>query len=195
MEINVNLCDELDVNIYSFPMKYHPLYGDHSHDRGYIGKHWNVKYIRSVQAILNCTKGMIGRGTHFFYKAFGKNEKEYITLLEMPDSFIIYRFFFEWLDTKSHPLSVTSWVKAINSLNKEERDLLFSITHEEGFSSWNGTMTSYEKVNDALEFYRNLRTEISEEKGKLYKLKKEFDLLSISDLEYLKESSIVININ
>ena len=29
MEINVNLCDELDVNIYSFPMKYHPLYGDH----------------------------------------------------------------------------------------------------------------------------------------------------------------------
>lgn len=194
MEINVNLCDELDVNIYSFPMKYHPLYGDHSHDRDYIGKHWNVKYIRSVQAILNCTKGMIGRGTHYFYKAFGKNEQEYRTLLEMPDTFIIYRFFFEWLDTKSHPLSMSCWVNAMNSLKQEERELLFSITHGEGFSSWDGTMTSSEKVNAALVFYRNLRNEISEEKGSLYKLKKDFDILDKDEIEYIKESGIVIDL-
>ena len=194
MEINVNLCDELDVNIYSFPMKYHPLYGEHSHGRDYIGKHWNIKYIRSVQAILNCTKGMIGRGTHYFYKAFGKNEKEYRTLLEMPDTFIIYRFFFEWLDTKSHPLSMSSWVEAMNSLNKEEKDLLFSIIHGEGFSSWDGAYTSNERVNSTLEFYRNLRNEISEKEGRLYNLKKEFDLLGKDKIEYIKNSGIVINL-
>ena len=194
MEINVNLCDELDVNIYSFPMKYHPLYGEHSHGRDYIGKHWNIKYIRSVQAILNCTKGMIGRGTHYFYKAFGKNEKEYRTLLEMPDTFIIYRFFFEWLDTKSHPLSMSSWVEAMNSLNKEEKDLLFSIIHGEGFSSWDGAYTSNERVNSTLEFYRNLRNEISEKEGRLYNLKKEFDLLGKDKIEYIKNSGIVIDL-
>ena len=194
MEINVNLCDELDVNIYSFPMKYHPLYGEHSHGRDYIGKHWNIKYIRSVQAILNCTKGMIGRGTHYFYKAFGKNEKEYRTLLEMPDTFIIYRFFFEWLDTKSHPLSMSSWVEAMNSLNKEEKDLLFSIIHGEGFSSWDGAYTSNERVNSTLEFYRNLRNEISDKEGRLYNLKKEFDLLGKDKIEYIKNSGIVIDL-
>ena len=194
MEINVNLCDELDVNIYSFPMKYHPLYGNHSHGRDYIGKHWNVKYVRSVQAILNCTKGMIGRGVNYFYKAFGKDEKEYRTLLEMPDTFIIYRFFFEWLDTKSHPLSMSSWVEAMNLLNNDERSLLFSIIHAEGFSSWDGTATSCERVNSALKFYRNYRDEISKEKGELYNLKVEFDLLEKDEIEYIKESRIVINL-
>ncbi len=194
MEINVNLCDELDVNIYSFPMKYHPLYGNHSHDRDYIGKHWNVKYIRSIQAILNCTKGMIGRGTHYFYKAFGKNEQEYMTLLEMPDTFIIYRFFFEWLDTKSHPLSMSCWVKAMNSLNEEEKGLLFSITHKEGFSSWNGIETASEKVNAALIFYKNLRDDIAKEKGCLYELKKEFDSLDKATIDYIKESSRIIDL-
>lgn len=194
MEINVNLCDELDVNIYSFPMKYHPLYGEHSHGRDYIGKYWNVKYVRAIQAILNCTKGMIGRGTHYFYKAFGKNAEEYLTLLEMPDTYIIYRFFFEWLGTKNHPLSMKEWVNAMNSLNEEERKILYSITHSEGFSSWNGVETQSSKVNKVLEFYRNMRNDISEKNGKLFKLKNEFDALGKESIEYIKDSSIIINL-
>lgn len=192
MEINVNLCDELKVNIYSFPMKYHPLYGDHSHDRDYIGKHWNTKYIRAVQAILNCTKGMIGRGTQYFYKAFGKDEKEYMTLLEMPDTYIIYRFFFEWLDSKNHPYSMSHWVEAINALSEVEWDALCAIIHKNDFSSWEGVETSSERVNHALSFYRNLRNEVSEKTGKLFTLKKEFDALSRKDLEYIKDSYIVL---
>lgn len=62
LKINVDLCEELDIDIYSFPMKYHPLYNEHSHDRNYIGQKWNMKYIRAVQAVLNVTKGCIGRG-------------------------------------------------------------------------------------------------------------------------------------
>ena len=43
LRINVELCDELNVNIYSFPMKYHPIRKgkddaeDLSHNRDYIG--------------------------------------------------------------------------------------------------------------------------------------------------------------
>ena len=94
LRINVDLCEELDVDIYSFPMKYHPINGEHSHDRDYVGENWNRKYIRAVQAILNATKGKIGRGKSFFERAFGRTEEEYMEMLLMPETFIIFRFFF-----------------------------------------------------------------------------------------------------
>lgn len=93
MKLNVDLCDELAVNIYSFPMKYHPIDGSKYYDnREYIGKHWNRKFIRSVQAVLNATKGKIGRGKSFFEEAFGKNIDEYFKILWMPEALIIHRF-------------------------------------------------------------------------------------------------------
>lgn len=116
LRINVELCDELGVNIYSFPMKYHPIRKtdtdetDFSHNRDYIGKHWNRKYIRAIQAILNSTKGKVGRGMSFFMEAFGSTEEEYMELLEMPETFIIYRFFFKWLDEKGN-MGTNHWRK------------------------------------------------------------------------------------
>jgi hypothetical protein len=92
----------LGINIYSFPMKFHPITGDYSHNRDFIGEHWNIKYIRAVQAILNITKGKIGKGKTFFYKAFGHTEEEFFELLEIPETFILYRFFFEWLENTRH---------------------------------------------------------------------------------------------
>lgn len=96
LRINVDLCDELGVSIYSFPMKYHPIHGDegaeidYSHNRDYIGEHWNRKYIRAIQAILNSTKGKVGKGTSFFEEAFGKDLIEFQELLEMPETFILW---------------------------------------------------------------------------------------------------------
>ena len=49
---------------------------------------------------MNSTKGKIGRGMSFFLEAFGSTEEEYFELLEMPETFILYRFFFKWLDEK-----------------------------------------------------------------------------------------------
>lgn len=92
MRINVELCEELDVTIYSFPMKYHPISDpDYFDNRDYIGEHWNRKFIRAIQAILNSTKGKIGRGVSFFEEAFGADINEFEKLLWMPETFIIYR--------------------------------------------------------------------------------------------------------
>lgn len=92
LKMTVNLCEELDANIYSFPMKYHPINDpEFFMNRDYIGKHWNRKFIRAIQAILNSTKGKIGRGKEFFEEAFGENVDEYMKLLWMPETFIIYR--------------------------------------------------------------------------------------------------------
>lgn len=92
MRINVDLCEELDVTIYSFPMKYHPIDDpDYYDNRDYIGQHWNRKFIRAIQAVLNSTKGKIGRGIEFFEEAFGCNIEEFHKILWMPETFIIYR--------------------------------------------------------------------------------------------------------
>ncbi len=92
MRINVELCEELGVTIYSFPMKYHPISDpEYFRNRDYIGKHWNRKFIRSVQAVLNSTKGKIGRGVDFFEEAFGRDVVEFQKILWMPETFIIYR--------------------------------------------------------------------------------------------------------
>lgn len=193
MEINVLLCEELQANIYSFPMKYHPLFGEHSHDRDYIGKHWNKKYIRAVQAVLNSTKGMIGRGITYFYKAFGHNEEEFLSLLEMPDTFIIYRFFFEWLNTKNHPFSMQRWADTMNNLTSEERALVFSIIHAPTFSQGDRAESRYsENVNKALRFYANLRNDVQNNGGMLYELKQEFDALPKKDIEYIKDIRIPV---
>lgn len=92
MRINVDLCEELGVTIYSFPMKYHPISDpEYFRNRDYIGKHWNRKFIRSVQAVLNSTKGKIGRGVDFFEEAFGRDVDEFKKILWMPETFIVYR--------------------------------------------------------------------------------------------------------
>ncbi len=92
MRLTIDLCEELNATIYSFPMKYHPIDDpDFFMNRDYIGKHWNRKFIRAVQAVLNSTKGKIGKGLSFFEEAFGKDLEEFNRLLWMPEAFIIYR--------------------------------------------------------------------------------------------------------
>ena len=169
-------------------MKYHPLQGLHSHDRDYIGKHWNRKYISAIQAIMNSTKGSIGRGQSFFYKAFGKDLDEYHTLLEMPDTYIIYRFFFEWLDSKKHPLGMSNWVKSINCMTHIEQQLFLSIIHDNNFDPKHIAENLPKRIKHALSFYRNRRDDVAKEKGELYSLKKEFDALPKESLEYIKNS-------
>lgn len=118
LKINIELCEKLDVNIYSFPMKFHPIKNekswteDFSHNRNYLGKHWNKKYIRAIQAILNARKGKVGRGKDFFYKAFGKDLNEFFEILEMPESYIIYRFFFEWLGSNESKTIISKLSKS-----------------------------------------------------------------------------------
>lgn len=173
LKINVELCEELDIDIYSFPMKYHPLYDEHSHDRNYIGKKWNMKYVRAVQAVLNVTKGCIGRGQTFFYRAFGKTEKEYMDILIMPDTLILYRFFFEWLESKGHKLSKYKWQSIIDSLSETERMELIEYLNSE-----DDDCPQSQFIEKLKPFYKNLRDQIEKPTGSLHEYKLEFDSLT-----------------
>lgn len=206
--INIKLCDDLGVSIYSFPMKYHPIRKtddmteDFSHNRDYIGKHWNRKYIRAIQAVLNSTKGKIGKGTSFFMKAFGANIDEYHRLLEMPETMIIYRYFFEWLGKEKGKeaairilgndsicgASTEAWWRTFNECKQqlpiEKWELLLEFIHKSDFESRCD-------INDPLaerllRFYINYRKAIIEEGTDLYKLKEEYDKNPLHSLRRVK---------
>lgn len=168
LRVNVDLCETLDVSIYSFPMKYHPIRNEHSHDRDYIGEHWNRKYIRAIQAILNATKGKIGRGVSFFEKAFGRNEEEYMELLIMPETFLLFRFFFEHLGYTQQ------WREAMSELTDAEREELYPIIFKNDFNHID-ELTENEKFRHILKFYKNYRGDIADHNSELFRLKQKFD--------------------
>lgn len=168
LRINVDLCEKLNVNIYSFPMKYHPIRGEHSHDRDFIGEHWNRKYIRAVQAVLNATKGKIGRGISFFEKAFGANEEEYLELLLMPETFIIFRLFFEHLGYTE------AWRQAFRGLSPAEKQEILPIIFQNDFSHIENLSAS-SRLLDVLKYYKDYRAEIADHNSDLYRLKQDFE--------------------
>lgn len=192
--INVDMCDELGVNIYSFPMKYHPLRkeidgSDYSHNRDYIGEHWNRKYIRAVQAILNSTKGKVGKGQSFFKEAFGSTEDEYMELLEMPETFILYRFFFKWLD-EAHGMGTnhwrSCWNECMSTLSVGEIDELLNIIHTNQFTNDVISSVKSEIGQKLLGFYVNFRSDIITPGTQLYEYKREYDLNSTYKLRRRK---------
>jgi hypothetical protein len=152
--LNIDLCDILDVNIYSFPMKYHPITEEKwFFNRDFIGKEWTRKEIRTIQAVLNSTAGKIGKGRTFFFKAFGRNEEEFAELLRMPEAFIIKRW-----DAELGGLT-DKWRKAYNKLSDGERDFSDKIIAKNIFESskWQNKSSSIIKV---LNFYITEREDI-----------------------------------
>ena len=147
LKLNVELSEELGASIYSFPMKYHPIEDPQYYsNRDYIGKHWNRKFIRTIQAILNSTKGKVGRGREFFSKAFGADDDEFYKLLYMPEAMIIYRFYFEGIGLTDE------WWKAFSSLSKKEQEIARSIIENNDFSHiCNATRSK--KIRKVLSYY------------------------------------------
>ena len=197
LRINVDLSEELDISIYSFPMKYHPIRKqddweeDYSHNRDYIGLHWNRKYIRAIQAILNSTKGKIGRGKDFFEKAFGKDLDEFHKLLDMPETFIIYRFFFDWMATpQAHEaamrlfgnssicdFSTANWwntyIECKKTVSKPTWEKIINYIHTNDFEA---ELRTYKDITrKLLDYYTNARKDIIDEGKPLFLMKQIYD--------------------
>ena len=146
MRINVDLCEELNVKIYSFPMKYHPVRDpQYFRNRDYIGAHWNRKFIRAVQAVMNSTKGKIGRGISFFEAAFGRDIDEFHEILYMPETFIIYRKKYE------HTLA-EEWRSKFLALNAEDSQEAKAVIERSTFTQ-DEINHSSQTVKDILQYY------------------------------------------
>ena len=120
LRINVEINEEFEregysTRIWSFPMKYSPVFGEHGKDRKFVGENWNPRYLRSIQCILNATHGIVGPKRKFFEFAFGKNIKEFNKLLLMPDDYIIYR-------EKYKNNGAADWNDLLNSLSSRQKE-------------------------------------------------------------------------
>ncbi len=153
--INIDLCDALNINIYSFPMKYHPIMDEKWFtNRDYIDQpNWSRKAIRTIQAILNSTHGKIGRGRTFFFKAFGRSEAEFTELIQMPEAFIIKRW-----DAELNGLT-QQWRAAYQALSPSEKEFAEQIISTNAFDSkaWKVKSRAVKKL---LDFYLLKREEI-----------------------------------
>lgn len=138
LKINIDLAKELDVKIFSFPMKFAPITDT---DRKYIGVHWNKKYLSNIHAILNVSKGIVAGGESFFYRAYGKNIDEYFEILTMPRDFVTYRKYFEKVGLTHQ------WKNKYNMLNDDEKNELVLLLSD------NKTICNNDKINDILSFY------------------------------------------
>ncbi len=181
LKLNIDLCEKHKIDIYSFPMKFHPIFGDYQLNRDYLGEHWNRKFIRSVQIILNATKGKIGKGESFFFKAFGSDEDEFHKLLYMPDVYLLYRFFFE------KEGYTQDWWNCFKSLNEEEIVLAKSIIEKNDFKQTDKA-TENAKIIDLVKHYAISRDQIADSNSELSKLKAKFDILEKSEKYGIVES-------
>lgn len=111
--LNVELANELNVNIYSFPMKYADIENTH---RNNIGENWNKYFLANFRRILKPTMGVVGKGKSYFYRAFGRDSAEFIDILSMPFDLLTYRDYFEQLGITE------KWRVAWEKLKKNDKD-------------------------------------------------------------------------
>ncbi|MCD4818489.1 MAG: hypothetical protein K8S23_07335, partial [Candidatus Cloacimonetes bacterium] len=167
LRINIELCESEKINIYSFPMKFHPINGNKKLNRDYLGKHWNRKFIRAVQTVLNATKGKIGKGKSFFLRAFGEDEKEFSKILYMPETFILFRYFFQDLGYTD------KWWNDFNNLSEIEKKEIKKIIHNNNFKNIY-ELSSNENILKVLNYYTITREELKKESSEIFKLKNEY---------------------
>ncbi len=171
LRINVELGEELGIQIYSFPMKYIPLFGEEAKDREFLGKKWNKKFIRAVQSILNVTKGIVAPGRRFFERAFGETIIEFHDLLFMPEAYIIYRDVFE-----STLQYTTIWKAEYDDLSTDEKIEAQQIIIKNDFRDL-AVKTTNPRVLNFLRHYTIPTSSISRNENEFKRMKRKYDKL------------------
>lgn len=147
LKINIDLNKELDLQIYSFPMKFIPLDGQ---DRSYISEpNWNWHFIRGIQRITNVMHGAVMPSESFFNRAFGESVEEFMTILHMPESIIMNRGRTEGSEERE-------WKLKFKKLTINERNELLEMlcTNRKASSlAFVVAQTKNQKLKHILEFY------------------------------------------
>ncbi|RJR54774.1 MAG: cobalamin-binding domain-containing protein [Desulfobacteraceae bacterium] len=105
----VELNSELDLYMYTFPMRFAPL---DRVDRRHVGPLWTAREIRGLQCILNVTKGLVSHRMDFFLRAFGESPEEFLEIIWMPDRYIVYR--------NTYEESAQSWRSTFRKLSESQ---------------------------------------------------------------------------
>ena len=121
MHLNVRLNEELSIRIYSFPMRYQPT---DLPDRSHIGEKWNRYFLRSVQLVLQATRGVVSGEPDFFRAAFGATRDEFESILSRPHHMIFNRHYYEHNEGRAE---FDEYAKSFSRLSPSERAELIAI--------------------------------------------------------------------
>jgi len=121
MHLNVKLNEELNIQIFSFPMRYQPVTRV---DRGHIGKSWNRYYLRSMQVILQATHGVVSGNSNYFRFAFGNSTEEFKDILLRPHHFIFNRHWYEKYEGRAE---YNAYLQSMSRLSSDEKNELLEL--------------------------------------------------------------------
>ena len=151
MRLNVSLNEELDIRIFSFPMRYLPV---NEPNRKYVGENWTRYQLRSLQVILQATHGIVSGAPHFFRQAFGDTEEEFEALLLRPHHFIFNRMWFERGDGRDE---FDDYLTAVRKLSNSDKAELLDVLSEILFDTPNGKRLAREQLGEAFKEVKNKR--------------------------------------
>ncbi|MCU1284058.1 MAG: hypothetical protein JWO13_408 [Acidobacteriales bacterium] len=121
MALNVSLNEELEIRIWSFPMRYQPT---DLPDRSHVGERWSKYQLRSMQLILQATHGVVSGAPAFFKRAFGDSVEAFESLLLRPHHYIFNR---EWYERLGGRAEFEEYCRAFRTLSGSQRLELLSL--------------------------------------------------------------------
>jgi hypothetical protein len=166
MRLNVALNEELNIRIWSFPMRYQPT---NLPDRSHIGQHWTRYQLRSLQVILQATRGIVSGAPDFFKRAFGNTHGDFEDLLLWPHKFIFNRDWYEKFDGLAELDEFKTVLARIGTSDRRELlTLLSSVDPKDYHSLFDRTPS--EIVRRALHFYLPMS---KEDEREIWRLQRE----------------------
>jgi hypothetical protein len=152
MRLNVALNEELDIRIWSFPMRFQPT---DLPSRSHVGEKWSRYQLRSMQLILQATHGVVSGAPVFFKRAFGDSYQDFEDILLRPHHFIFNRDWYERLAGKPEFDEFTNQFRRLSASDKTELlALLSSVDPRE--TSKLPKQTTNSQVRTILHFYKPL---------------------------------------
>ena len=155
MRLNIDLNEELDIRIFSFPMRYQPT---NQKDRTHIGPNWNRYFLRSMQIILQATHGIVSGAPSFFKRAFGDSTEGFERLLSQPEHFIFNRAWYEDLSGKSELAEFNKQFSKLSVTERAELITLLSGAKPSQYASLK-KIPKNKRITSILEFYLPLPEE------------------------------------
>lgn len=152
MRLNVALNEELDIRIWSFPMRFQPT---DLPNRSHVGEKWSRYQLRSMQLILQATHGVVSGAPMFFKRAFGDSYQDFEDILLRPHHFIFNRDWYERLAGKPEFNEFTNRFRRLSASDKTELLTLLSSVdpRETGKLS---KQTTNSQLRTILNFYKPL---------------------------------------
>ena len=149
MRLNVRLNEELNIRVWSFPMRYQPT---DRPDRGHVGKKWTKYQLRSMQIVLQATHGVVSGAPKFFKRAFGDTAADFEEILLHPHDFIFNR---DWYESRDKKQELHEYRALAKSLDATERATLLTLVSSCDPKDISGLpkVTTNDKIKAVLRFY------------------------------------------